>query len=96
MNLNNEQFGTELHHTLAAIGENCTVKAIDLGDYETSYEVTKHDSDRKLYITPVENDLIDMILYDTAGTTIASCTLFNKAVTDITPEELATLITICL
>lgn len=76
-------------------GNDCTIKTIDLGDYGTSYEVTKHGSDRKLILTTSEDNLIDMILYDKTGTTVASCTLFEKAVTDITPEELATLMTIC-
>lgn len=79
-----------------AAGNGCTIKTIDLGDYGTSYEVTKHGSDRKLILTPTEDNLIDMILYDKTGTTVASCTLFEKAVTDITPEKLATIITICL
>lgn len=80
---------------LNAIRNDYTIKPINLGDYGTSYEITKHDSDKTLWITLVEGSLIDMILYDKKGTTIASSTLFEKAVKDITPEELATLITIC-
>ena len=76
-------------------GNDFTIKTIDLGDYGTSYEVTKHGSDRKLILTTSEDNLIDMILYDKTGTTVAVCDLFEKAVTDITPEGLATLITIC-
>lgn len=37
-----------------------------------------------------------MILSDKTGTTAASCTLSEKAVKDITPEEPATITTICL
>lgn len=81
---------------LNATGNDYMTKTIDLGDYGTSYEITKHGSGRKLILTPIEDSLIDMILYDKTGNTVASCTLFEKAVTDITPEELATLITICL
>ena len=80
---------------LNATGNDYTTKPINLGDYGTSYEITKHGSDKKLILTPTEDNLIDMILYDKTGTTVASCTLFEKAVTDITPEELATIITIC-
>lgn len=96
MNLDTKQIAAEISDTLAATGKNYTVKAIDLGDYGTSYEITKHDSDRKLHITPAEDGLIDMILYDETGATIASGTLFDKVVTDITPEGLASLVTICL
>jgi hypothetical protein len=96
MNLNTEQFATEISNTLATTGENYTVKAIDLDDYGTSYEITRHNSNRKLHLTPVEDGLIDTILFDETGTTIAHGTLFDKAVTDITPEELSTLIAICL
>lgn len=76
-------------------GNDYAIKTIDLCDCVTSYEVTKHGSDRKLLLAISEDNLIDMILSDKTGTTVASCTLFEKAVTDITPEELATLITIC-
>lgn len=96
MSLNTKQIAAKISDTLAIIGENCTVEAVDLGDYGTSYEITKHGSNRKLHLTPVEDGLIDMILFDATGVTIASGTLFDKAVTDITPEELANLATICL
>ena len=96
MTLEPNTLATEILGELNASGNNCTVKTIDLDDYGTSYEITKHGSDRKLILTPIEDNLIDMILYDTAGTTVASCTLFEKAVTDITPKELAVIITICL
>lgn len=86
----------ETSDKLNATGNDCTTKTTYLGDYGTSYEVTKHGSDRKLILTPTEDNLIDMIWYDKTGNTVASCTLFEKAITDITPEELATLITICL
>lgn len=80
---------------LNATGNDYTTKPINLDDYGTSYEITKHGSDRKLLLTPIEDNLIDMILYDKTGNTIATSTLFQKAVKDITPEELAILITIC-
>lgn len=80
---------------LNAAGNDYTTTPINLKNIGTSYEVTKHGSDRKLCLTPIEDDLIDMILSDETGNTIASSTLFEKAVKDITPEELATLITIC-
>lgn len=96
MTLEPNTLAIEIPDKLNAAGNDCTIKPIDLGDYGTSYELTKHGSDRKLLLTPIEDNLIDMILYDKAGTTVASCTLFEEAVTDITPEELTTLITICL
>jgi len=96
MTLEPDTLDLEIHDKLNATGNDYTIKTIDLGDYGTSYEITKHDSDRKLILTPTEDNLIDMILYDKTGTTIASCTLFEKAVTDITTEKLATIITICL
>lgn len=95
MSPNTEQFATELSNTLATTGKNYTVKAIDLDDYGTSYEITKHNSNRKLHLTPIEDNLIDMALFDETGTTIATGTLFDKAVTDITTKKLATLVSIC-
>lgn len=85
----------EASDKLNATGNDYATKPLNLGDYGTSYEITKHGSDRKLYLTPIEASLIDMTLYGATGNTIATSTLFEKAVKDITPEELATLITIC-
>lgn len=96
MNLNTESSATEITDMLATAGKNYTIEAIDLGEYGTSYEITKHDSHRKLHLTPVEDDMIDIFLFDEAGNTLASGTMFSEAVKDITPEELTTLITICL
>lgn len=96
MNLTTEQFATEISNTLATTGENYTVKATDLGTYGTSYEITKHSPGRKLHLTPVEDGLIDMILFDETGATIANGTLFDKAVADTTPEDLVKLVSICL
>lgn len=95
MNLNTEQTTTEISNTLATTGENYTVKTTDLGDYGTSYEITKHGSTRKLYITPVEDSLIDMVLFNEKGTALANGTLFDKIALNITPEKLANLIAIC-
>lgn len=95
MNLEPNAFTTEISNTLAATGENYTVETINLVDCGTSYEMTKHGSTRKLYITPVEDDLIDMVLYNEKGTTLATCTLFNKNDLNITAEKLANLITLC-
>lgn len=94
MNLNIEQFTTEISNALNTIGENYTIETIDLCD-ETSCEITKHGSTRKLYITPVEDSLIDMILFNEKGTVLATSTLFDKNDLNITTEELATLITFC-
>lgn len=95
MQTNPETFTVEITDALATIGENHTVETVDLGEYGTSYAITGHDSGKTLHITPVEDDLIDMVLYDKTGTTLAHGTLFGKTVTDITPKKLADLIAIC-
>lgn len=81
---------------LNATGTKYTTNVVNLSEYGTTYEITKHGSDRKLHLTPTEDNLIDMVLYDETGTTIANGTLFDKVVTNITPGELASLIEICL
>lgn len=95
MNLNPNAFATEISNTLAATGENYAVETIDLVDCETSCEITKDGSTRKLYLTPVENGLIDMVLFNEKGTALASGTLFDKNDLNITAEGLATLVTLC-
>lgn len=96
MTLKPNTLDLEIPDKLDATGNDYETKTIDLDNYGTSYEITKHDSDKKLLITPVDGDLIDMVLYDKAGNTIATSTLFNKAVTDLTTEDLTNLITIYL
>lgn len=95
MNLNPNVFATEISNTLAATGENYTVETIDIVDCETSCEITKHGSTRKLYFTPVEDGLIDMVLFNEKGTALATGTLFDKNDLSITAEKLATLIALC-
>lgn len=96
MNLNPNTLALELSNTLADTGENYTAEVVDLDIYGTSCEITKHNSGRKLHLTPVDGDLLDMVLFDETGNTIASGTLFDKATANITTEELANLVTICL
>lgn len=96
MNLNLNTLSIEISNILAAAAENYTTTVIDLGEYGGSCEITKHGSDRKLYLTPVDDDLIDMALYNGTGNTIANGTLFHEVATNITPEKLTHLITICL
>lgn len=96
MSLDPERFATEISDALAATGENYEVKAVSLDNYGTSYELTRHGSTMKLHLTPVEDGLIDMILFSETGTTIANGTLFDKAVADLTPGNLAKLVAICL
>ena len=96
MTLEPNTLATEISNALTATSEDYTATVVDLDTYGTSCEITKHGSDRKLHLTPVDDNLIDMILFDETGNTIANGTLFNEAVTDITPENLANLITICL
>lgn len=96
MSIETNTLALNISNALNTTGTNYETAVTDLGEYGTTYEITKHDSTRKLHLTPVEDNLIDMTLYDETGTTIANGTLFDKAVADITPEELAHLIEICL
>ena len=95
MNLEPNAFTAEISNALATTGENYVVETINLVDCETSCEITKHGSDRKLYLTPVEDGLIDIVLFNGKGTTLATCTLFNKNDLNITAEKLTNLITLC-
>lgn len=95
MNLEPNAFATEISNTLATTGENYTIKTINIVDCETSCEITKHGSTRKLYLTPVEDGLIDMVLFNEKGTALATCTLFDKNGLNVTTEGLANLITLC-
>lgn len=95
MNLEPNVFTTEISNTLAATSENYAVKTINLEEFETSCEITKHGSTRKLYLTPVEDSLIDIVLYGKKGTVLATCTLFSENDLNITAEALANLITLC-
>lgn len=95
MNTYTDAFASELSNALADTGANYTTEVVDLGAYGTSCSITKHGSTRKLHITPVEGELIDLALYDETGNTIASGTLFPKTATEITPENLAKLVSLC-
>ena len=96
MSLDTNTLAIEISNALTAASEDYTTTVVDLDIYGTSCEITKHGSDRKLHLTPVDDNLIDMILFDETGNTIANGTLFSEAVTDITSGKLANLITICL
>lgn len=96
MNLEPNAFAIEISNILAAADENYTTTVVDLGEYGSSCEITKHGSDRKLCLTPVDGDLIDMALYSGTGNIIASGTLFHEAATNITTKELTHIITLCL
>lgn len=95
MNLEPNAFTAEISNALATAGENYLIETINLDDCETSCEITKHGSTRKLYITPVEDGLIDMVLFNEKGITLATCTLFDKNDLNVTTEELATLTSLC-
>lgn len=95
MNLEPNAFTTEISNTLSSTGENYMVETVDLDSYGTSCEITKHGSNRKLYLTPVEDNLIDMALYNEKGTALATCTLFNKNNLNVTAEKLADLVALC-
>jgi hypothetical protein len=96
MTLEPNAFAIEISNVLAATGTDYMTTVVNLDTYGTSCEITKHGSDRKLHLTPVDDSLIDMVLYDETGTTIASGTLFAETASAITPKELATIATICL
>lgn len=95
MNLEPNAFTAEISNTLAAAKENYVTETINLEEFETSYKITKHGSSRELYLTPVEDGLIDIILFNEKGTTLATCTLFDKNDLNITAKELADLIALC-
>lgn len=96
MTLTANTLAIEISNALAATDEDYTAKAVDLGVYGTSCEITKHGSNRTLHLTPVDNSLIDMVLFNEVGDTIATGTLSDEAVADITPEKLSHLVEICL
>lgn len=96
MTLEPNDFALEISKALTATGEDYTMTAVDLNMYGTSYEITKRKSKRKIYLTPADDHLIDMVLFDEKGATIANGTMFVKAAKDITPEELTTIVGICL
>lgn len=95
MTLEPNTFALEISNALAATGTDCTITVVDLDAYGTSCEITKHGSDRKLHLTPFDDSLIDLALFDETGTTIASGTLFAKTATETTPENLAKLVSLC-
>lgn len=95
MNDNTNPTTPETQDLQSIIGPDHTIKTTDLGEYGTTYEITRHDSDRTLHITPIEDDIIDMILYDKTGTTLAHATLFTKTPTGLAKEKLATIFTAC-
>lgn len=95
MNTYADAFAFELSNALAATGENYMTEIVNLDAYGTSYSITKHGSDRKLYITQVEKELIDLALYDETGNIIATGTLFPKTAKEITSENLAKLVSLC-
>ena len=95
MSLDTNTIAIEISNGLATTSDDYTTTVTNLGVYGTSCEITKHGSGRKLHITPVDGELLDMVLFDETGTTIASGTLFAKTATNITSVELATLVSIC-
>lgn len=96
MNIHTNEIASELSNALAATGGNYKTEVVDLGAYGTSCSITRHGSDRKLHVTPIEDDLIDLALYDGTGATIATGTLFPETATEITTENLAKLVSLCL
>lgn len=95
MNLETNTLTIEISNALAATGDDYTTTVSNLGIYGTSCEITKRGSDRKLHITPVDGELLDMVLFDETGAIVASGTLLAKIAKEITSGELTNLITIC-
>lgn len=95
MNLEPNAFTAEISNAIATTGEDYTLETIEIVDCETLCEITKHGSDRKLCLTPVEDGLIDMVLYNGKGKVLATCTLFVKNDLNITAEKLANLVSLC-
>lgn len=96
MTLEPNAFIREISHALDATGENYTTTVTNLDEYGTSCEIAKQGSDKQLCITPADDYLIDMVLYNRKGSAIASGTIFSEAAKNITPERLATIIETCL
>lgn len=96
MTLEPTAFAHEISHALAAIDEDYTTTVVSLDEYGTSCEITKQGSTKQLHITPADDYLIDMVLYDKKGTAIVSGTMFSEAAKNITTEQLATIIEACL
>lgn len=71
-------------------------KALDLSEYGITYEITRTDSDRKLHLTPIDDDMLDMILSDKDGNTLATGTLFPQTAAHVTATELATILSLSL
>lgn len=69
--------------------------AVDLDEYGTSTEITRHGSDRKLCVSTLEDDLTDVTLYSKDGTPIFQLTLFTDLAGKIPEETLDTLIAAC-
>lgn len=95
MNIDIDTIASELSDALAATGGNYMTEVVDLGAYGTSCSITKHGYDRELHITPIEDDLLDLALFDDTGATVATGTLFPQISTGITPENLAKLVSLC-
>lgn len=95
MSIETNTLALNISNALNTTGTNYTTTVTDLGEYGTTCEITKHGSARKLHLTQVEDNLIDMILYDEKGTTLATCTLFDKNDLNVTTEELVTLTSLC-
>lgn len=96
MTLEPNDFALEISKALTAASEDYTTTTINLNEYGTSCEITRQGSAKQLYITPADDYLIDMVLYDKTGAAIASGTIFSEAAKNITPGQLTTIIEACL
>lgn len=67
----------------------------DIGEYGPLIEITRHGSDRKLYISTLEGAPTDVTLYDKDGSTIFQLTIFSAPVINTTAENLNDIIATC-
>lgn len=88
-------FITKTANMLAAAKAGYSIKPLDLGEYGTSYEITKRDSTRKLHVTPLDGDLLDMVCYGRDGLSIAQMTMASPVLDNLQPNDLTSIITIC-
>lgn len=95
MNDDNKEFELRISNMLAATGAKYETASLGLDEDSIDFEITKDGSNRTLHVTPVDDSMIDLILFDSHGNTLAHGALFSRAVADLTPERLANIIADC-
>lgn len=82
----NDQLSKTLEYVLS--DNEYETNAIDMDDYGTMIKITRHGSDRTLYISMLENYLTDVALYDKDGSTMFQATIYTDLAKDIPPKKL--------